>query len=122
ATSLISLMEKELQDLYLPDARFSVDMKVEESLGMDGIDHIEFMLSSNKGEPLKPLSKTASGGELSRIMLAINKIFAAHDEISTKCIRFRNQLKCSALLIYHKLRLCVIIILLFKKQKETIEQ
>src|SRR5699024_4218221 len=83
ATSLISLMEKELQDLYLPDARFSVDMKVEESLGMDGIDHIEFMLSSNKGEPLKPLSKTASGGELSRIMLAINKIFAAHDEIDT---------------------------------------
>lgn len=83
ATSLISLMEKELQDLYLPDARFSVDMKVEESLGMDGIDHIEFMLSSNKGEPFKPLSKTASGGELSRIMLAINKIFAAHDEIST---------------------------------------
>src|SRR5699024_6811052 len=60
ATSLISLMEKELQDLYLPDARFSVDMKVEESLGMDGIDHIEFMLSSNKGEPFKPLSKTAS--------------------------------------------------------------
>src|SRR5699024_5792758 len=56
---------------------------VEESLGMDGIDHIEFMLSSNKGEQLKPLSKTASGGELSRIMLAINKIFAAHDEIRT---------------------------------------
>src|SRR5699024_2849900 len=58
-------------------------MKVEKSLGMDGIDHIEFMLSSNKGEPLKPLSKTASGGELSSIMLVINKIFAAHDEIST---------------------------------------
>src|SRR5699024_11913211 len=48
ATSLISLMEKELQDLYLPDARFSVDMKVEESLGMVGIDHIEFMMYSNK--------------------------------------------------------------------------
>src|SRR5699024_10963805 len=106
------------------------------------IDHIEFMLSSNKGEPFKPLSKTASGGELSRIMLAINKIFAAHDEISTvifdeidtgvsgrvaqsiaeKMYQISKSTQVLGILIYHKLRLCVIIILLFKKQKETIEQ
>lgn len=83
AASLMTFMEQELQDLYLPDARFSVDIATKETLGEDGRDRITFMLSTNTGEPFKPLSKTASGGELSRIMLAINKIFAAHDEVST---------------------------------------
>lgn len=49
----------------------------------NGIDIIEFLISTNKGEPLKPLSKIASGGEISRIMLAFKRIIADFDEIST---------------------------------------
>ena len=41
----------------------------------DGYDHVEFYISTNPGEPLKPLSKVASGGELSRIILALKSIF-----------------------------------------------
>jgi len=48
-----------------------------------GIDAIEFLLSANRGEPLKPLSKVASGGEISRIMLAFKKVLASADGIPT---------------------------------------
>lgn len=48
-----------------------------------GKDDIEFMLSTNPGEDLKPLGSAASGGELSRIMLAIKAVLAEHDSIST---------------------------------------
>jgi len=49
----------------------------------NGLDFIEFMISTNPGEPLKPLAKIASGGEMSRIMLAIKKILADADRIPT---------------------------------------
>lgn len=48
-----------------------------------GIDHVEFMISTNLGEPLKPLAKIASGGEMSRIMLALKKILAQVDQVPT---------------------------------------
>lgn len=75
----------ELKDLYLENARFSVQFKriVDQPLSKDGIDHVTFMLSTNVGEPLKELDKVASGGELSRIMLAMKKLFAEHDLIQT---------------------------------------
>lgn len=75
----------ELRDLYLENAQFSVQlMETEhETLTSEGVDQITFLLSTNVGEPLKELHKIASGGELSRIMLAFKKIFAKHDQIPT---------------------------------------
>lgn len=64
----------------------SVQFVIKHTLGdltENGIDHIEFMLSANKGEAPKPLNKTASGGELSRIMLAIKSVLAEKDVIGT---------------------------------------
>ena len=49
----------------------------------DGIDVVEFLITTNRGEPLKPLSKIASGGEMSRIMLAFKKIIGDYDHIPT---------------------------------------
>ena len=81
------LLEKEigseLNDLYLQNALFSVHFSKSKKLQITGIDEVSFMLSTNLGEPLKELAKVASGGELSRIMLALNKIFAKHDHIPT---------------------------------------
>ena len=48
-----------------------------------GFDEVEFMISTNPGEPMRPLKQIASGGELSRIMLAIKSVFARKDEIET---------------------------------------
>ena len=58
--------------LNMPDVSF--DVKIEQSrYTKNGCDELEFMISANKGENIKPLSKIASGGELSRVMLAIKK-------------------------------------------------
>ncbi|HOW38169.1 MAG TPA: DNA repair protein RecN, partial [Bacillota bacterium] len=54
-----------------------------EAFGEDGADFAEFWLSTNVGEPLKPLAKTASGGEMSRIMLAFKTIFIRSQNLST---------------------------------------
>jgi DNA repair protein RecN (Recombination protein N) len=74
----------ELKDLFLENARFLVHFaNGEREPDENGIDHITFLLSTNLGEPVKELAKTASGGELSRIMLALKRIFAKHDQIGT---------------------------------------
>ena len=84
AISLEKDIKTELDDLYLQNATFKVFFEInEENLNVNGIDQISFMLSTNLGEPLKELAKVASGGELSRIMLALKKIFAKHDNIDT---------------------------------------
>lgn len=67
----------------MPKIKFVVDFKNKENLSKKGIDAIEFLISTNPGEPVKPLSKVASGGEISRIMLAIKTIFARADEVDT---------------------------------------
>lgn len=74
---------RELKDLEMPEAEFSVDIRFDESKSYhdDGLDKIEFLISPNPGEGLKPLNKIASGGEMSRIMLAIKRILAEVDEI-----------------------------------------
>lgn len=73
---------KALEDLNFLSVEFKVDFKTK-NLSADGIDDIEFMLSTNPGEPLKPLGDVASGGELSRIMLAIKSVMADADEVDT---------------------------------------
>lgn len=72
----------ELVFLDMPSVQFVIKHTVGD-LTENGIDHIEFMLSANKGEAPKPLNKTASGGELSRIMLAIKSVLAEKDVIGT---------------------------------------
>ncbi len=69
-----------LKELALEKAEFRVAVR-ECPVSSAGIDNIEFLFSANKGEPPKPLSKTASGGELSRIMLALKETFAEVDKI-----------------------------------------
>lgn len=85
AKQLEADIKLELADLYLENATFAVHFEPMETevLYADGIDKITFRLSTNLGEPLKDLHKVASGGELSRVMLALKKIFAKHDQINT---------------------------------------
>ncbi|MEG1547790.1 MAG: DNA repair protein RecN [Clostridia bacterium] len=74
----------QLCDLGLDKAKFDVYFDENSTIfSPNGVDKPEFMLSTNPGEPLKPLSKVASGGEMSRIMLAFKAIFANNDEIPT---------------------------------------
>ena len=62
--------------------RFEIGFE-ESELGINGIDKVEFLISTNISEGLKPLAKVASGGEISRVMLAIKSIFAQSDNIGT---------------------------------------
>ncbi|MEG0520234.1 MAG: DNA repair protein RecN [Erysipelotrichaceae bacterium] len=71
----------ELKDLQLNHAQFVIDFKENET--KDGIDQVEFLISMNLGEALKPLSTTASGGELSRFMLGLKTIFTSLQGIDT---------------------------------------
>lgn len=73
---------EELRFLDMPSVKFFVDIK-KIDLCENGIDSVEFFLSANVGEEPKPLAKTASGGELSRIMLAIKSVLADKDNIGT---------------------------------------
>ena len=72
----------ELKDLNMTAARFKVEFTSKDIIRSKGIDEIEFMMSTNVGEDLKPLAKIASGGEVSRIMLALKTIFSEVDNIS----------------------------------------
>ena len=72
----------ELRFLDMPAIEFVVDFK-EKPLSEDGIDSVEFLISANVGEIPKPMSKIASGGELSRIMLAFKTVMAQKDKIQT---------------------------------------
>ena len=77
----------ELRELKMKNAQFSVDFSPLDSqtdcLSQNGIDNIEFLFSANLGEPLKPLSKIISGGEMSRFMLAIKAQTVKYNEVST---------------------------------------
>ena len=75
-------VKKELEFLDMPKLQFSVQFS-KGKLTSNGYDVIEFLISTNPGEPPKPLSKIASGGELSRIMLAIKNLLAYNDTIDT---------------------------------------
>lgn len=76
-------INSELQDLEMKNAKFSVyfENNEETDFNKDGLDKIEFMIQTNVGEEAKPLTKIASGGEMSRIMLAIKNVLADVDKI-----------------------------------------
>lgn len=82
AQVLSVLIQEKLEKLELPKARFEISVQPKE-LSSDGIDNVEFLISTNVSEDLKPLAKVASGGEISRVMLAIKSIFAQSDDINT---------------------------------------
>lgn len=88
AKKLAIAMEKELTSLSFPRAVFQVIVTVPEGLGMEGVqgtgrDEVEFLFSANPGEPAKPLAKIVSGGELSRLMLAMKCLLARRDQVDT---------------------------------------
>ncbi len=78
----VSEVGAELAFLNMPDVRLSVSNQ-KGKLTLSGMDNIEFLISANKGETPKPLAKIASGGELSRIMLALKSVLADKDSIPT---------------------------------------
>lgn len=73
---------QELEKLELPKSKFEIDIQPS-TMNENGIDKVEFMISTNVSESVKPLAKTASGGEISRVMLAIKTIFAQADKTNT---------------------------------------
>jgi len=76
-------VEGELRDLAMPKARFSVELSPLAVPGPSGCEKIEFLLQANPGEVARPLAKVASGGELSRLMLAIQRTAPAGEEVTT---------------------------------------
>ncbi|MFD3447800.1 DNA repair protein RecN [Microbacteriaceae bacterium 4G12] len=96
AERLTDAIHQELQELYMAKTNFAVVITPKEGtiddpeingmpvkLTPDGYDYVEFHISTNPGEPLKPLSKVASGGELSRIILALKSIFSKHQGVTS---------------------------------------
>ncbi|UJF14675.1 DNA repair protein RecN [Jeotgalibaca sp. MA1X17-3] len=78
-------IEKQLKELYMEKASFEVHFHENEKqmIRSDGLDSLEFYIATNVGEPLKPLAKVASGGELSRMMLALKTIFTQTQGITS---------------------------------------
>ncbi|MBO5208238.1 MAG: DNA repair protein RecN [Lachnospiraceae bacterium] len=84
AKKLAESMKTALVDLNFIDVAFEIQVQPdEEKISSNGYDQIAFMISTNPGEALKPLAQVASGGELSRIMLALKTVLADKDEIET---------------------------------------
>lgn len=83
AKILEQAIEEGLKELNFEDVRFQIHFEQTKGYTAEGIDEIEFMISLNPGQPLKPLANVASGGELSRIMLAIKTVMAERDDIET---------------------------------------
>lgn len=83
AEKLEQVMIKSLVDLNFLDVRFTIDVSQEDKFGEKGNNTVEFLISTNPGEEIRPLKEVASGGELSRIMLAIKSVLADSDQIMT---------------------------------------
>ena len=82
AERFVAQVTSELEFLNMPNVRIVVDNK-QGKLTVNGLDNIEFLISANIGEEPRPLAKIASGGELSRIMLALKNVIAEKDSIGT---------------------------------------
>ena len=74
-------IKKELEYIGLEKSNFKIQITNEESFNENGLDKVQFLISTNPGEPLKPMERIVSGGELSRIMLALKTVFIDKDEI-----------------------------------------
>ncbi len=83
AEKLSKVLTQALKELNFLDVRFEIVLQPKEEPGAKGLEDVEFMISTNPGEPLKPMAQVASGGELSRIMLAIKTVLASGDAIDT---------------------------------------
>ena len=83
ATILSEKINKELVQLEMKNARFNIKIEINNQYNVNGFNNVEFFITTNIGEDAKPLIKIASGGELSRIMLAIKSVLADVDEVST---------------------------------------
>ncbi|MCI7679836.1 MAG: DNA repair protein RecN [Clostridiales bacterium] len=83
AEALGQAIESELHDLNFDSARFEIRISAAPAISAEGGDEAEILISTNRGEPLKPLIRVASGGEISRIMLAIKNITGTYDKIPT---------------------------------------
>ena len=83
ADSLQKKIQQELENLNFKNANFMINFEELPAFTPNGTDKVEFLLTTNLGEPLKPLSKIASGGEMSRIMLAFKKVIGEYDGIET---------------------------------------
>lgn len=80
---LAALILLALKELNFLDVRFEMHFKTLETGSANGLDEAEFMISTNPGEDLKPLGQVASGGELSRVMLAVKSVLADADDVET---------------------------------------
>lgn len=86
AAALEKRIQRELAQLDMPKVRFQVQFRPKSgAYGMDetGMDEVQFLMSANVGEDLKPIQKIASGGELARIMLALKNVLAENDQVGT---------------------------------------
>ncbi len=83
AKELEAAIQKELHDLNFNDSSVKLSIEPLEEPTPNGIDKVEILITTNKGEPLKPLYKIVSGGEMSRIMLAFKNIISSYDRIPT---------------------------------------
>ncbi|WP_311482252.1 DNA repair protein RecN [uncultured Anaerococcus sp.] len=81
--SLEKSLNKEIVELNIKNGKFKVDLSKKENIDKTGFDEIDFLIRTNKGENLTSLTRTASGGEISRIMLAFKEVFASFDDIDT---------------------------------------
>ena len=83
AASLEREMIKELQDLAFANSEFKIEIARQDDISDLGYDGVEFLISTNPGEPLRPMAKIASGGEISRIMLTLKHIIGSSDSVET---------------------------------------
>jgi DNA repair protein RecN (Recombination protein N) len=85
--NILQKLEKDLalilHELGMPNALFSVKLNPTDSFFSNGIDEVQFLFTANKGGKLKPIKQVASGGELSRIMLAVKSVMAVHSKLPT---------------------------------------
>lgn len=83
AALLSSAILAELRDLNFTESELRIEIRKAPAITHTGADEAEILMSANRGEPLKPLSKIASGGEISRIMLAIKNVTGSHFDVPT---------------------------------------
>ena len=83
AVKLTKRIKEELEDLNFLGVEFEIRFTKKDKISRDGYDAVDFLISTNPGQPMKPLQMVASGGELSRIMLALKTVFASSDDIQT---------------------------------------
>ena len=83
AEQVAEQIETALRDMEMKDARFYIQIDEKSDWTADGKDKVEFLISANAGESLKPLAKIASGGEMSRVMLALKTVLVDADDIGT---------------------------------------